>query len=337
MSEKDPRDKDGLFGYIPGYGRVPEYNIEKLLENNLPEMMGNIRRIADQQNQNGAFSPNITIVNDQLRAEFENLTEAQIALANNVKGLGLIGQRTLIETQLQTQELQYLNEQAQAAYHQRNQAFEALKIIIFSLYQVSRQLELQRAETHIQTERTITGMQDISKVLSREGELERQVIEQGFTGLQKSITGMQESISYDIRELKNATVIELQNVQDMSFYQHTEQMKVLKQIRDAIENRDIKKLIILARVKMQDKDFESALNILEIAKQSDFLNTEVWYELAICSMHIESHEKALDYAKCVIKLAMKGHKKEYAIRLAHNPLFQPILNELISFIDGKKP
>ena len=128
----------------------------------------------------------------------------------------------------------------------------------------------------------------------------------------------------------------LRDDEGLSFVLHAESQRILSEIREAVENQPIKEQIILARKKMQEKDFESALKILLTVKDSNILYTETWYELAVCSMHLGNNEKALEYAKCVILLAKKGRGKEYAIRLIQDPLFQPILSDLNAFFQEKQ-
>lgn len=299
MSERDPRDNGGIFGYVNGHGSNPEVKIqrsvEKLVERRIPELIRGIDQLQQYPTQTVIDVDTSGFVK-QLNPALQDLIDSQELLANNVAGLGVIGLKLLEGQELTLEELRILNENQLQALKQRDEALEILKSIANGIYLI---------------------------VLT---------LKQGFADLISEIAYQGESTRNAVITTGTTTTDEIKNLQDLQIISQIQNREILGEIAHAISHLPDKSVLLQARLLIQYGEYQAASHHLHTIIQSDITNPEIWYELAVCAMHLDNHDEALDYAIGTIKLGMKGKMKHLARSFGTNDIFEPIEDGIQRFL-----
>lgn len=311
MSEKDPRDRDGLFGYTPGYGKSPEVKLhevqvstQQLLASYLPQLSNQLE-FRSQESQ-AIIDIDSSSFARELKSEFQELIEKQEFLAMCVIGLGTIAQKALTQVELQTNELGELSEQGQIAFDQRNQALSALNDGFT---------------------RVTAALQSIENTIGYKSDQLVDAID--WLGFEVK------DLKSIVQEIGETIVGKLQDIEDLAIWMHIQnQSQRNKSMQEAQIIAD-RKLIIQARLLMMDGSYDKAYKILQIAQDTNPHNPDTWFSLAYCLVYLGKHDEALKYVYAIIGYAKLGKRLELQQRLLDDEIFNPLKDKINNQINNE--
>jgi thioredoxin-like negative regulator of GroEL len=314
MSERDPRNKGGLFGYEVGYGQVPELKIKELLQEYLPQLVQNLQLPPGSPSQNIIDIDTHGLANE-IKPELRELIESQEFLAMCVMGLGALGQKALTQSELTTQEIQNLSKQGRKAYYQRNQQLELLK-------------------------RTINSLENVTTAISQQ----TQKIEDVTSAINNQTTAMVDSIDdlgTDIRDLGDAISATARKLTDkidesngIALWMHFDNQRFYERRVTKKRKREPvnPKLHIDAKILINQKKYKLAYRLLKDAHEQNSTDPEIWFSLAYCLIKMGKTDQAWEYIVAIVAIAKKGYYTHLLQKLLNDEAFEKVINKINNLI-----